>query len=379
MQRTVSIPIGCDVSLMRTLEYCSVAYQRAIDVGFKNKIRNKIKLQNTIYHEFRRDYPELPSVLVQTSCHRASENLKTAKFKTKPKSIALCARYSKLTFTMYNAEGEISLSTVDGRKRFKIQLSDWAKERYAGWIVQAVTVTYSEKQKSIILHLILSTPTPDRIPTKNVLGVDLGIVNTAVCSDNTFFNSKHLRNIKGRYQHLRGELQAKGTRSAKRKLKKISGRERRFVRDVNHCISKAIVNSSFDTFVLEDLSKIRKKSGRKSNAYKKLRKMIGGWSFYELQQMIEYKTEVLGKNVLYVNPAYTSIECSDCGFTDEDNRKDRETFHCLKCGFELNADLNASRNIANRGKLLIAGCSQPPECSDLARSVTSSHLNAVSS
>ena len=350
---------------MRTLEYCSIAYQRAIDVGFDKKIKNKIKLQNTIYHEFREEYPDLPSVLVQTSCHRASENLKTVRFKTKPSKNSLCARYSKLTFTMYPKENEISLSTVDGRKRFALSMPDWVKERYAGWVAQAVTITYSRKQDCILLHLILSTPAPEKVPTKNVLGIDLGIVNIAVCSDNTFYNSKHLKNIKGKYQHLRGELQAKGTRSAKRKLKRISGRERRFVRDVNHCVSKAIVNSPYDTFVLEDLSQIRKKAGRKSNAVKHMRKAIGNWSFYELQTFIKYKAEGSGKDVIFVNPAFTSMECSECGFTDKGNRKNRETFHCQKCGFELHADLNASRNIVERGMLLSAGCSQSPKCLDV--------------
>ncbi|MGC8585449.1 MAG: transposase, partial [Thermoplasmata archaeon] len=86
-----------------------------------------------------------------------------------------------------------------------------------------------------------------------VLGIDRGIKNIAVLSNNIFFNSKHLREVKGRYQYLKRRLQHLGTRSAKRKLRKISGRERRFVRDVNHVISKKIVSLPYDIFALKSL------------------------------------------------------------------------------------------------------------------------------
>jgi transposase len=71
-----------------------------------------------------------------------------------------------------------------------------------------------------------------------VLGIDRGILNVAVCSDNTFFDSKRLRAVKGRYQFLKCKLQHVGTRSAHRKLQRLSGRERRFVLNTNHCISR---------------------------------------------------------------------------------------------------------------------------------------------
>ncbi|MGC8630777.1 MAG: transposase, partial [Thermoplasmata archaeon] len=119
-----------------------------------------------------------------------------------------------------------------------------------------------------------------------VLGIDRGIKNIAVLSNNIFFNSKHLREVKGRYRFLKAKLQHSGTRSAHRKLKKISGRERRFVRDVNHVISKDIVSLPYDVFALEALNPATMKQNGKG---KKFRKMLGSWSPSELQKFIEYK------------------------------------------------------------------------------------------
>jgi putative transposase len=179
-----------------------------------------------------------------------------------------------------------------------------------------------------------------------VLGMDRGIKNIAVLSNNMFFNSKHLREVKGRYQYLKRKLQHSGTRSAHRKLNKLSGRERRFVRDVNHTISKNIISLPCDVFSLEALDTAYM---RQNGRGRRFREMIGSWSPSELQKFMEYKAEDAGKTVIYVNPEHTSQRCSKCGYVDKNNRHG-SVFKCINCGFELNADLNASRNIEVLGK-----------------------------
>ena len=74
--------------------------------------------------------------------------------------------------------------------------------------------------------------------------------------------------------------------------------------------------------------------------------ILSKWSYYELQNMIEYKAEREGISVKYVDPAYTSQTCSKCGYVDKENRTSQEKFKCIECGFELNADHNAAINIA---------------------------------
>ena len=179
-----------------------------------------------------------------------------------------------------------------------------------------------------------------------VVGIDRGIKNIAVLSNNQFFNSAHLKDIKGKYEYNRKRLQHAGTRSAHRKLRELSGRERRFVLDINHVISKQIVNLPFNVFALEDLESARMRTKRNG---KKFNHKPGSWSPYQLEQFIRYKARDMGKAVICVNPKYTSQKCSKCRYADKSNRKG-PIFHCNSCGFELHADLNASRNIEILGK-----------------------------
>ncbi len=179
-----------------------------------------------------------------------------------------------------------------------------------------------------------------------VVGIDRGIKNIAVLSNNQFFNSAHLKDIKGKNEYNRKRLQHAGTRSAHRKLRELSGRERRFVLDINHVISKQIVNLPFNVFALEDLESARMRTKRNG---KKFNHKPGSWSPYQLEQFIRYKARDMGKAVICVNPKYTSQKCSKCRYADKSNRKG-PIFHCNSCGFELHADLNASRNIEILGK-----------------------------
>jgi len=157
---------------------------------------------------------------------------------------------------------------------------------------------------------------------------------------NQFINSKHLLKVKGKYNYLRKKLQGKGTKSAKRLLKRLSGKENRFVRDTNHKASKQIVNLQFDTFILEKLNiKTKKENGKKFN------KILSGWSWKQLETFLTYKAEIQGKKVEYVDARYTSQKCSVCGNIEKNNRKSQSLFCCQRCNFTLNADLNASRNI----------------------------------
>ena len=178
------------------------------------------------------------------------------------------------------------------------------------------------------------------------MGIDRGINNIAVLSNNKFFNSKALKSVKGRYRYNRKKLQHAGTRSARRKLKELSGRERRFVQDTNHVISKKIVNLSCDLIALEELGSA---GMRKKNKGKRFNTMLGSWSPFQLEQFMEYKAHEREKTVIYINPRYTSQRCSSCGYTDKNNRKG-SIFHYLNCNLELHSDLNAARNIGILGK-----------------------------
>lgn len=160
---------------------------------------------------------------------------------------------------------------------------------------------------------------------------------------NRFFSSGVLKNKKEHYQRVRRGLQKKGTRSARRALKRLSGRERRLQQNANHIVSKRLVEwaASFPNpvIVMEDLTHLRENAQRKT---KKGRRELHTWAFAQLQRFIEYKANALGIPVVFLNPAYSSRICSRCGHLGVRNR---HLFKCSACGYSLHADLNAARNL----------------------------------
>ena len=341
MFRTIKLKLPYDRTLLETAKQFKEATQIVLDYGFENKTFNKNRLNKGTYRMVRGKIPTLPSALVQTARDTASEALKATKLEKKIKRKSLTIRYDNRTFKFYPNSHTVSLTTVHGRLIYPVAHSPLI-DRYRSEYTNAQLVV-DERSKRIFIMVQVKIPDKEVMKKKKVkvLGIDRGIKNITVLSNNMYFNSKHLREVKGRYQFLRKKLQHLGTRSAHRKLRKLSGRERRFVREVNHVISKKIVSLPYDAFALEALNPARMKQNGQS---KKFRKMLGSWSPAELQKFIEYKAEDVGKIVVYINPKYTSQKCSRCGYIDKDNRYG-SVFKCKNCGFELNADLNASRNI----------------------------------
>jgi putative transposase len=142
-----------------------------------------------------------------------------------------------------------------------------------------------------------------------------------------------------KYSAIRKQLQHEGKFGA---LKDCKDRESRIVRDLNHKVSRKLVSMAKEqnaALVFEDLSGIRKTKKQ----YRSFKYALHSWSFYQLQTFVEYKAKLLGVPVLYVDPAYTSQDCSRCGTRGQRNGKD---FKCPTCGHVDHADVNAAFNIA---------------------------------
>src|SRR5262245_19099441 len=136
------------------------------------------------------------------------------------------------------------------------------------------------REGNFYLHISIMIPAPEVKQPQGSLGVDLGFNRVAVTSDNKFHTAKNIRHIKSCYKRTRRSLQANGGKSAKRALKRVSGRERRFVADTTHCVSKQIVpdaRANNQRIILEDLYGIRETGNAKC---------VHEWSFAELQWMI---------------------------------------------------------------------------------------------
>ncbi|MFD1541065.1 RNA-guided endonuclease InsQ/TnpB family protein [Nonomuraea guangzhouensis] len=181
------------------------------------------------------------------------------------------------------------------------------------------------------------------------LGVDLGIVNIATVDGMTRFNGRGLNRHRKRQLDLRRKLQAKATKSARRRLRHRRRKESRHATNINHIISKKIVTEAARTcsgIALEDLGGIRERVRLR----KPQRVTLHSWAFHQLGTFLAYKARRAGVPLVYVDPAYTSQQCADCRHIDKNNRVDQALFICRNCGVVAHADRNASRNIAARGE-----------------------------
>ncbi len=190
---------------------------------------------------------------------------------------------------------------------------------------------------------------------KNVVGVDLGMrfLATAIDSkdNHLFLRGGKITQIRGKHLNLRKRLQERGTKSAKRKLKKLSGKERRFMTNENHCVSKALVRFAGENSIIaiEDLEGINITTKVRDNE-NHFRYHRMSWAFYQLRQFIEYKAKLNKCLAVDVDPAYTSQKCPKCGHTHKENRdKKKHIFTCRACGYKSNDDRIGAINIRQLG------------------------------
>jgi IS605 OrfB family transposase len=141
----------------------------------------------------------------------------------------------------------------------------------------------------------------------------------------------------------------KQTPSSRKRLKALGNRENRWMSDVNHTISKALVNryGSRTLFVVEDLTGIRNATERvKVND----RYVSVSWSFLQFRQMLAYKAVMNGAKIVAVSPKYTSQTCPKCGHTEKANRnKKKHIFCCKTCTYTSNDDRIGAMNLQRIG------------------------------
>ena len=341
MQRTISVKIEMPAKFADYLANCATIFNRYVAWSFDTKSYNKNKAHQELYSILRKEYPDVPSAIIQSIRDTALESVKALKFKFRPfKTPASHVRYDKRTISLRGEQLSIGWS---GDKRIKqiIKLPKFFKDRYADWKFQAATVGYDKFHKCFKANLIFDAPTPLALGNKSV-GVDRGLYNIVSLSDGFRYASNGIRKIKREVLFLKKQLQTKDTRAAKRKLKSLSGYEKRFSLNENHKISKQLVSMPYDVFVLEDLKGIRKQKSKG----KILNKWLSNWSFWQLEQLLSYKAEAVGKKIVKVDARYTSQKCSNCSQIEKKNRNGSH-YMCDRCGYREHADVNAAKNIRN--------------------------------
>ena len=340
------------------MERFNAACNAISKIAFENKTFGKTMLQRLCYYQIRKKF-KLSSQMVIRAIGKVCEsysgkNKRDKLHNFKPHGAIV---YDDRILTVKSID-TVSILTLDGRILVPMSVCEY----HARILNHALKVRGQTDLGCIDgkFYLFLVAECADELEntSDSFLGVDLGIAKIATTSDGKIYSGSKVKNIRRRYFRLRQRLQAKGTKSAKRKLKQRRRKESRFATDVNHCISKKLVEVAKGTqraIVLEDLKGIRErvKKGTRKTVCKTMRQALSSWSFYQLRQFIEYKARAAGVLVIYVDPRNTSRTCSKCGHVDKKSRKDQEHFVCTSCGHAMNADINAALNISRRGAEVI--------------------------
>jgi putative transposase len=354
-----------DAALWETLKLCNQAANHVSRRAFSTGVKGRMALQRLAYGELK-----AMGLSAQPAIHAVRK---------------VAGSYATLKANLkagnYGPQGSRRRAAVEGKPiRFRKDAAQPFDDRCLSWQLDARTVSIwttrgrvraigfacsaaqakmlAEHRKgesdlvyrggSWYLYATCEVPEPDLYAPDGFLGADLGIANIATTSDGTVHTGKHLNQIRHRNRRLRHKLQKKGTKSAKRLLRTLAGREARFAADTNHRISKSIVTEAQRTcrgIALEDLGGIRDRVRLR----KPQRVTLHTWSFAQLGAFIAYKAVRAGVPVVHVDPAHTSQGCSACNHISKKNRPDQATFRCTSCGFAEHADVNAACNIAARG------------------------------
>ena len=327
--------------LKATVERFNEAAECLAGEAFDLKVANKIELQKTHYAALREKFG-LSAQMAVRCIAQVCEAYK------KDKTKRPCFRkHAAMPFDQrmmgFKGVDRVSLLTLDGRVIVPMVMGKYQAEKFSNAKGQCDLILRKDGKWFLLATVDLPEGTPT--PATDFIGVDLGIANIATDSDGNQYSGKPTEKVRRKHNLQRKRLGRRNTKGAKKKLKRIAGKEARFRKHQNHCIAKAIVENARGTgrgISVEELGGIR---DRTTAWAKDARNRLGGWGFHQLRSFIEYKARLAGVFVTAVDPAYTSQTCSACGHCCRDNRKSQAKFSCVSCGMGMNADRNAALNI----------------------------------
>jgi len=329
-------------ALLETMHAFNAGAKYVAGVTSAEKTANKFALQKLVYGELRSTY-KLPAQLAIRAISKASEAYKRDK-SIKPTFRPEGALVYDQRVMAFKGLNTVSLTTLCGRVLVPFRVGGYQEARM-GRIKGQADLLYRNGVFYLAVTLDMPEPPPDT--PDGTLGIDLGIINLATDSEGESFSGEAVEKNRKRHHALRQRLQKRGTKSAKRHLKKLSGQEARFKRNTNHVISKRIVQkakANGQGIAIEDLRHIRTRTDR--SVRKSQRSRHSSWSFGQLRLFLSYKAALAGVPLHTVDPRHTSRTCSACGHCAKANRKSQASFCCVQCGYSCNADRNAALNIS---------------------------------
>jgi IS605 OrfB family transposase len=335
-------------ALKRTLETTNAACNSISGVAWETRTFGKFALQKLCYQDVRETFG-LSAQMAIRALAKVGDAYKLDKQTKRTFRPLASIAYDDRILSWNLHEPSVSIWTLSGR----LSIPFVAGERHRQLLQTRMGETdlvYHRGNWYLLATCEVQSPDPEDID--DVLGIDLGVTNIATDSDGTIYSGSTVKSVRYRHRRLRNKLQKKGTLSAKRRLRKLSGQEARFAKDVNHTISKHIVRETQRTkrgIALENLKHIR----TRVRARKSQRTVLHSWSFFQLQAYIAYKAALAGVPIVLVDPHNTSRTCPTCGHIDKANRKTQAAFRCVQCGCAGHADTIAAGNIRVLGRAVV--------------------------
>lgn len=330
-------------ALRHTLEQANAACRFVSDTAWETKTFRPYDLHHKCYQAVREQFGLSAQGAVRAIAKVADAYKLDRKTKRTFKTTGSIA-YDDRILSWRLQDQTVSIWTVNGRLRIPFVGGERQLEMLQTRQGESDLGLY---QGLFFLSATCEVDEPKPIDVEGALGVDLGVTNLAVDSDGQIHSASHIHTVRHRHRRLRAKLQAQGTRSAKRKLKRLSGKERRFAKDTNHCISKKLVAKAKGTnraIALEDLEGIRSRG----TVRRAQRATLHSWAFYQLRSFVTYKAKRVGVPVFLVDPRNTSRTCPAWGHVDKANRSSQSKFSGGVCGFAGLADHIAAINMGRR-------------------------------
>lgn len=345
----LQVPIELRPEIDTTLNQFADACNQILLVAQTNKQWNTTKLHHLVYKPVR-EATGLMSNHVCMAIRRVIGNAKAVKqvHKFRPTSISLNER----TFR-YREDGQEVGITLGKRRNFKLSIGNYQLGLLKGQTPTAATLNKTKKGEYYI-NICVEIDSEPTGKTPKVIGVDLGRRDIATTSTGQSWSGEKIQATRDRYSKVRSAVQRKRTRSSRKLLRRLTGKEQRFQKWLNHNISKELVQAAKQAnaaLAFEDLTDIRKSLNEKPRS-KTERRRTNNWAFYQLRLFTQYKAVIAGIPVILVPPAYTSQTCNRCGHVHPVKGKsyrNGKKFKCGHCGFEHDADVNAAMNIAALG------------------------------
>ncbi len=353
--------------LLNTIKEANNACNYISDIAWQSKCFNQFKLHNECYYLIKSKFNLSSQVIVRCISKVADSYKLDKKVKKTFKPLGGITYDSRIL--TYKVNDIVNIWSIGGRLKISFICHN---RNYFPYIKGEADLVF--KKDKFYLFQTVEVPDTEIEDIEEFIGCDFGLTTIVATSDGINHSAEWLNTYREHRQKVRSSIQAKADtskRSTKRNCRKLSkrlsGKERTTANLINHTISKSIVASAKEQgkgVSIEDLTNIRFTSKRRN---KKFRTKLGKWNFADLRAKIEYKALLNGVKLVVVNPAYTSKTCSVCHHIGDRQNK---SFKCKNCGNNMDADFNASRNIATLGRAV----NHVEESNDMCCSIAHDYL-----